>query len=129
MAPLAQNRGRWGESVAIRYLRSKGLRIIHRNWRHGHGEIDIVAKDGETFVFVEVKTRSSPSLIGGYAAAAAPAKKKTLRRTVDAFIAQFGEDVPYWRFYVVEILTPPRNYAAEQIFHFECVPLDSSAIT
>lgn len=100
---------------------------MHRNWRHGHGEIDIVAMDGETIVFVEVKTRSSPNMIGGYAAAAAPAKRKTLRRTIDAFIGQFGENVPHWRFDVVEILTPPRNYFAEQIFHFERVPLDQSA--
>jgi putative endonuclease len=51
--------GRAGESLAVDYLRREGFTIIERNWRCPSGEIDIVARDGETTVFVEVKTRTS----------------------------------------------------------------------
>ncbi len=46
-----------GENVAARYLRNRGYKIIVRNFRCDLGEIDIVARDGKTLVFVEVKTR------------------------------------------------------------------------
>lgn len=46
-----------GEEQALSYLQAQGLKILHRNWRAGHLEIDIVALDGEQIVFVEVKTR------------------------------------------------------------------------
>lgn len=49
--------GRWGEGVAATYLEAQGYQIVQRNWRTGRGEIDLVAKAGEEFVFVEVKTR------------------------------------------------------------------------
>lgn len=48
-----------GESLAVDYLRREGLIIIERNWRCTAGEIDIVARDGTTTVFVEVKTRTT----------------------------------------------------------------------
>ncbi len=48
-----------GEEGAVAYLRDRGYRIITRNWRCRLGEIDIVARDGETLVFVEVKSRRS----------------------------------------------------------------------
>ena len=50
--------GQRGENVAARYLRNLGYKIIVRNFRCELGEIDIVAKDGKTLVFVEVKTRA-----------------------------------------------------------------------
>lgn len=52
-----QDVGRRGESVAADYLTRNGYEIIERNWRCPRGEIDIVARDNETVVFVEVKTR------------------------------------------------------------------------
>lgn len=50
-------KGKEGEDVAVAYLEKKGMKILHRNWRVGHKEIDIIAQDGEFIVFVEVKTR------------------------------------------------------------------------
>lgn len=50
-------RGRWGESLAASYLEKQDYRIIERNWRQGRNEIDIIARDGATWVFVEVKVR------------------------------------------------------------------------
>ncbi len=51
--------GRIGEDLAAEYLEAKGFRILCRNWRFRHKEIDIVAMDGPVLVFVEVKTRST----------------------------------------------------------------------
>ena len=51
--------GRYGEDIAVKYLREKGFRIIERNFRYSHKEIDIIAEDNGIIVFVEVKTRSN----------------------------------------------------------------------
>lgn len=50
--------GKAGEEAAANYLTSKGFVILERNWRYGRAELDIIALDVETMVFVEVKTRS-----------------------------------------------------------------------
>jgi len=56
-----QAAGRRGEDLAHRYLERRGMRVVARNWRPsaGPGEIDLVAWDGDTLVFVEVKARAS----------------------------------------------------------------------
>ncbi len=51
--------GKKGEDIAVAYLKSNGYRIVERNYKCLFGEIDIVAKDGNTVVFVEVKSRKS----------------------------------------------------------------------
>jgi putative endonuclease len=51
--------GKRGEDIAVAYLKNRGYRIIERNYTCLFGEIDIVAKDGDTVVFVEVKSRKS----------------------------------------------------------------------
>ena len=51
--------GQRGEDLAVIYLKKKGYQILERNWRFSKAEIDIIAKDGEILVFVEVKTRST----------------------------------------------------------------------
>ncbi|MEP3481235.1 MAG: YraN family protein [Fuerstiella sp.] len=48
-----------GEALAIRYLKSEGLRILEAQHKNAYGEVDIIALDGDCVVFVEVKTRSS----------------------------------------------------------------------
>jgi putative endonuclease len=52
--------GRDGEDKAVSFLRSKGYRILARNFRTKFGEIDIICRDKDWLVFVEVKTRSNP---------------------------------------------------------------------
>jgi putative endonuclease len=53
------DRGRAGEAAAARYLEEKGLKILERNFRGVSGEVDLIALEGETLVFVEVKTWST----------------------------------------------------------------------
>ncbi|WKZ47888.1 MAG: YraN family protein [Anaerolineales bacterium] len=57
-----QRVGRWGEEVAVEYLVQRGYAIVARNARTPYGEIDIVAKQGEAVIFVEVKTRTSNTM-------------------------------------------------------------------
>ncbi len=72
---LAKLLGNRGENAAVRYLRQQGYRILARNCRSHWGEIDIIARDGDWIVFVEVKTRSSH-------AAGHPAEAVTHRKQV-----------------------------------------------
>jgi len=69
-----QELGKAGENVALRALESMGYRCITRNYRCPLGEIDIVARDGDTLVFIEIKTRKGKSL--GYAKEAVDSRKQ-----------------------------------------------------
>jgi putative endonuclease len=53
--------GSAGEKAAIRYLKQQGFRIVTRNYENRAGEIDVIALDGQTIVFVEIKTRRNDS--------------------------------------------------------------------
>ena len=59
----ASSRGRAGEEAAARYLEGCGWRVLERNYRRGPGEVDIVARDGDCVVFVEVKTHGDPAYL------------------------------------------------------------------
>lgn len=52
--------GRWGESRAMEHLQFLGWEVLERNWRSRRNEVDLIARDGHTVVFVEVKFRSDP---------------------------------------------------------------------
>lgn len=51
--------GAYGEELAARFLQKAGFIVLERNWRCSEGEIDIIAKEGDILVFIEVKTRRS----------------------------------------------------------------------
>ena len=54
-----QQFGQKAEDMAVRYLKKRGYKILERNYRNRNGEIDIIARDGDALVFVEVKARRS----------------------------------------------------------------------
>ncbi len=58
MKKLNRNKGRMGEEIATKELQRKGYEIVERNYQNRYGEIDIIAKEGETLVFVEVKAKT-----------------------------------------------------------------------
>ena len=75
--PNNQSTGKQGEDLAAIYLTKQGYKIIERNFQKKHGDIDIVALDGQTLVFIEVKTRRSKSF-GPAIEAITPWKVRTL---------------------------------------------------
>lgn len=77
MTVARQVLGHGGEELAAAYLQAAGYRILTRNFRTRLGEIDIVARDGDTLVFVEVKARRSPNF-GPAKAAVTNAKRRRL---------------------------------------------------
>lgn len=72
--------GKRGEEIAETYLKSHGYQVIERNFKARYGEIDIVAKEGKTLVFIEVKTRYSKAF-GPPQEAVTPWKIKSLIKT------------------------------------------------
>jgi putative endonuclease len=77
MTVARQNLGHGGEDMAAAYLQASGYRILARNYRTRLGEIDIVARDGNILVFVEVKVRRTPSF-GSAKDAITAAKRRRL---------------------------------------------------
>jgi len=57
-----KRRGDLGEEAAARYLEQRGFRVLDRNWRYRQWELDLVCRDGDTIVFVEVKTRAATTM-------------------------------------------------------------------
>lgn len=77
--------GQTGEMLARRWLQERGFCISHCNWRHGHDEIDIIARRNEVLHFVEVKTRRSMRY-GGPETAVTSSKLKSWLRAIDAYL-------------------------------------------
>ncbi len=107
--------GRKGEDLAASHLEAKGLQLLHRNWRHGRAEVDIVALDGRTLVLVEVKTRRSTHF-GPPEAFVSPKKQRFLTEAASCYMEQFGYD---WeiRFDIISVLL--LNDGKYQVTHFE----------
>ncbi len=91
-----QRLGRWGENVAAVHLEAGGLTIVERNWRRAGGEIDLVARDGETVVFVEVKTRRGRNF-GAPEEALTPRKAEQLVSLGQQYMADHELDDINWR--------------------------------
>lgn len=93
--------GKWGEEYAARYLNAIGYTICERNYRCGrYGEIDIIAKDSNTLIFVEVKTRRSRSY-GAPEEAIHLRKQQQIRKLAEAYLAEFSEQYDGCRFDVI----------------------------
>lgn len=112
--------------MAERYLRrERGFRIVARNWRSPsdrRDEIDLVARDAEVLVFIEVKTRAPAALVPGFHAVDAR-KKRVLRRAIRAYLAQLRPKPRTFRFDVVEVVRGVEGAGAREVLHFENVPL------
>ncbi|MSU24969.1 MAG: endonuclease [Opitutus sp.] len=138
----AGDAGGRGEQLAAAWLRrERGFVIVARNWRSPHDrrdELDLVCRDGEALVFVEVKTRAAGALVPGYYAVNAR-KKRVLRRAAGAYLAGLREKPRTLRLDIVEVTLATGEAAAAdgagrvpaaagtgpepEILHFENVPL------
>ena len=79
-------RGRHAEDLAAAYLQRHGLKLVARNYRCRFGEIDLIARDSKTLVFVEVRMRTSNDF-GGAIASITAGKRKKLLRTARHYLA------------------------------------------
>ena len=102
MTDTRQKLGESGEDLACRELVARGYAILERRYRTRHGEIDIVAKDGDTVVFVEVRMKSSPEC-GLAAESVTPWKQRRVGRMAVDYIARHGLHDRPARFDVVAI--------------------------
>lgn len=94
--------GRWGEEQAGQYLMRRGLTLLERNVRTPYGELDLVMRDAEGLVFVEVKTRTS--LEYGLPEEAVTAHKADHLSASAEWYAQQHPDLPaHWRVDVVAV--------------------------
>lgn len=106
--------GKIGEDLAANYLLRKGYTILERNWRYSRDEIDIIVRDGNWLVIVEVKTRTS-EYFGEPEMAVTSSKQKSLVRAAEGYIAEHdyrGET----RFDVIGILL---NHQDTELNHIE----------
>lgn len=96
--------GKWGEKVAARTLKRKRYRILGKRVKVGtRDEIDIVARDGDVLVFVEVKTRAIEAF-GRPAAAVDRKKRHTMSRAAVRYLKRLGSPEVFFRFDIVEII-------------------------
>ena len=103
MAKKALTRaGEAGESLACEFLRTLGYEIVARNFRCRSGEVDVVAREGETTVFVEVKERTGASHGAGVEAVTF-GKRRRLIRAARLYAATHGLDEQPLRFDVISI--------------------------
>ncbi|MCM8829873.1 MAG: YraN family protein [Candidatus Omnitrophica bacterium] len=109
-----RSKGKTGEELAVRFLRKRGYRIVCRNFKTKSGEIDIIAKDGQCIVFVEVKLRESIS--SGYPSeSVGKTKISHIQKASLLYLSKHNlSNIPY-RFEVVSILKEDRNYKIDLI--------------
>lgn len=81
--------GKRGEEVAVAFLKRKGYKIIQKNYKNKLGEIDIIAKDGETLCFIEVKTRTNFKF-GFPQEAVTIFKQKKINRVALSYLKQYN---------------------------------------
>jgi putative endonuclease len=94
--------GHRGEQIATEFLEKKGYKILDRNWHYGRAEIDIVAMDGATLIFAEVKTRSD-DLFERPESAVNEKKRRLVTRAAVGYMRKIGHE---WaiRFDIVAVI-------------------------
>lgn len=99
--------GALGEQFALQFLLEQGYCILETNWVCGHKEVDIIAKDGDTIVFVEVKTRKTPCLVDPVTTVDIM-KQKLLIYAANSYVTRFQYDLDV-RFDIIAIVIDNNN--------------------
>lgn len=108
MSELQLRVGRRGEEMVVKHLKTKGMTILHQNYRCRFGEADVVARDGDTIVFIEVKTRRSKTF-GEPEESVDIRKQKKLIRTAEHYLTHHNiVNTPY-RIDTAFIVIDPRG--------------------
>lgn len=99
-----QRIGKWGEDTAVEYLTQKGYEVVARNVRTPYGEVDIVAKQSDVIIFVEVKTRTSNTM-GLPEESITPRKREHMLAAADHYAAE--NKIDHWQIDVIAIEGKP----------------------
>ena len=113
---IQQRVGRWGEQAAAEYLEKQGYTILARNFRTEHGEVDIIARQENVLVFVEVKARSS-NRYGYPEHSVTPKKRMHILSAAEKYIFEHPE-FQTWR---VDVIAVEGETGEAKIVHFENV--------
>ena len=108
--------GRRAEELAAAFLEEAGLSIVARNWRRPEGELDIVADDVGTCVFVEVRSRTGTAL-GHPLESITPEKRRRVIRSARLYLAETSAPAAGYRFDVVAVTFDPDGRAAPELVH------------
>jgi putative endonuclease len=109
--------GRRAEELAVAFLEKAGLRIVARNWRRPQGELDIVADQAGTCVFVEVRSRTGEGQ-GHPLESITPAKQAQVIRAARLYLAEgAGGTASGYRFDVIAVTFDPQDRAAPALLH------------
>ena len=95
--------GKYGEEAASRYLQTLGYELVERNFHSRAGEIDIILRDGDSWVFVEVRTRNSHNHLAGLEAVD-ETKLARMRRTMSDWLQARGVTAGKIRMEIVSVL-------------------------
>jgi putative endonuclease len=94
--------GKWGEALAAEYVEKQGYEILERDWKSGHHDLDIIAKDEDTLVIIEVKTRRN-RLFGDPEEAIDYKKRLSLQSAINHYVKSHHINAPV-RFDVISIV-------------------------
>ena len=114
-------RGAYGEDLAAAYCRRElGYRQIARNWRYKRDELDLICRDGEVLVFVEVRSRSSSALVSGFHSVGRK-KKAILQRACRNYLKQLQNPPKHFRFDVIDVALSKGGQG--EVRHYANIPL------
>lgn len=108
-----QKTGKAGEEAAAKYLEQKGYEILDRNWHYGKYEIDLIARQKDELVFVEVKTRNYKYVLPEYAVG--KMKQTNIRKGAEAYMHLNSCECAV-RFDIIAIIPDTEK---DDIFHIE----------
>ena len=106
--------GTLGEEIASRHLEEKSYHLLERNWRCGRLEVDIIVRDNDQLVIVEVKTRTA-GFLGSLDELINKKKQKSLIRAANAYIARTGIDMEIRFDIIIVIFGSHREYKVHHI--------------
>lgn len=109
--------GALGERLAVEYLKKKRYKILEKNYKNKLGEIDVIARDGEEIVFIEVKTRPASPYLGGAVAVDARKQLHILRTAALYLSAKKPKLQP--RFDVLELEVDRTSGKLVRVSHYE----------
>jgi putative endonuclease len=105
--------GKLGEDLSVDFLINKSYKIVKRNWRFGHLELDLIAIDGANLVFVEVKTRSADYLVEPELSLTKK-QQRFLIQAANAFIDMHAYDMNA-RFDIISVVIHPEGHLINHI--------------